>query len=158
MNICKDLFIGNTKTGEKYYLTIELRERTNGVSVDHLTIENYQELSFTGVLISKYGSVTYDRGAISYGQNYEYLLEITKPAKGFNKETTKRIYELWREYHLNDMNSHCAHQDKAIKWDLVDPCPITGYRAGSAWLVRELPESVIGEIKALTGKVLVGAN
>ena len=154
MNICKDLLIGRTKTGEKYYLSVELRDQGKGISVDHYDLEGYQELSFTGVLISKYGSINYDRGYISLGQNYDHLLDITNPAAGFNRHKIAAIHKLWKDYHLNSMESHCAHQDKAIAWDKVDPCPITGYRAGSAWLVRELPASVIKEIATLTGKVL----
>ena len=157
MKICTNLFIGRNRAGEKYYLSIELRERVNGVSVEHKKLENYQELAFTGDLISKYGSLSYERGLISCGQNYEYLLEITEPAKGFNRADIRRLYELWRAYHLNDMQSHCAHQDKAIKWDSVEPCPLTGYRAGSAWLVQELPAGVIGEIESIIGKVLANA-
>ena len=158
MNICKDLYIGRLKTGEKYYLTIELRERTNGVSIDHIDLPYYQELSFTGTLISKYGSLNYLRGYIGGGQNYDDLLLITDPAKGFTKHSIRRIYDLWRAWHLNDMSSHCAHQNNAIKWDEVNPCPITGYSAGSAWLVRELPEGLILELNALVGKVLEEAN
>lgn len=44
----------------------------------------------------------------------------------------------WDRWHLNDMRSHCAHQDRAIPWDAVPPCEETGYRAGSAWLVEPL--------------------
>jgi hypothetical protein len=157
MNICKDLFLGRNKYGEKYYLSVELRERTNGVSVNHQVIESYQELSFTGTLIGKYGSIINYRGWVSGGQNYERLLEITEPAKGFSRANIRRLYAIWREYHLNDMQSHCEHQDKAIKWDIVEPCPITGYRAGSAWLVQELPDSIISEVYALTGKMLSNA-
>lgn len=157
ITLCKDLLIGRTKDGDKYYLTINLRERTNGVSVDHKPLESYKELAFTGTLISKYGSITYDRGFISCGQNFALLREIVEPAKGFNRNAIKRIHELWKEWHLNDMNSHCAHQDSQVKWDQVEPCALTGYRAGSAWLVRELPDSVIGEAYAIAGKVLANA-
>ena len=155
MKICNDLYLGKTKTGEKYYLSVELRERTNGVSIDHQTLENYQEIAFTGTLISKYGSINYNRGFISGGQNFALLREITEPAKGFTLADIRQIHQLWKAWHLNDMNSHCAHQDRQVAWDSVGNCPLTGYRAGSAWLVRELPASVIDEIKALTGKVLV---
>lgn len=155
--LCKDLFLGRTKTGERYYLSIELRERTYGVSVNHQDLKHFQELAFTGVLVRKYGSISPERAWDTCGQNYEDMLKIIEPAKGFTRLDIKRIYELWQEWHLNTMQTHCSHQDKATKWDECEPCPITGYRAGSAWLVRELPESVIQEINALLGKVLVAA-
>lgn len=142
--------LGHTANGDKYYLTIELRHHNNTVeTIRHDEMIGYKTLSFTGSLISKYGSIVYDRGIRSLGQNYGDLLDITKPAEGFTRADVERIYELWQELHLNDMQSHCAHQDRAIKWDTVDPCSVTGYRAGSAWLLNPLSEDLINETFAL---------
>jgi hypothetical protein len=150
MTKIKDTLIGRTINGEKYYLTIELKDRTNtAVTTNHESVTGYRSMSFTGTLISKYGSIVHDRGWLSGGQNSHYLLEITEPAKGFTLADIKRIYELWQELHLNDLNSHCIHQDKAVKWDQVEPCPITGYRAGSGWLLSPLNEDLVSKTFAL---------
>lgn len=149
MYIVKDQLIGRNKIGEKYFISVKLRDRANGVGIDHREIPEYKQLSFTGVLTSKHGSIKAERGLISLGQNYEYLNEIEFPARGFDQRKIERIAKLWSEWHLNDMRSHCVHQNQAIAWDLVDPCPITGYKAGHAWLVNPVSDDVISEIRLI---------
>lgn len=56
------------------------------------------------------------------------------------------------DWHLNDLQAGCAHQTVVYEsspygprpslQDTV-PCPLTGYRYGSAWLVRPLTAEVI---------------
>jgi hypothetical protein len=146
MTKIKDTLIGRTINGEKFYLTIELKDHAREAqTIEHESVTGYRTMSFTGTLISKYGSIVHERGWLSGGQNYGYLLEITEPAKGFTLAGIKRLYELWQELHLNDLNSHCVHQDKAIKWDTVEPCAVTGYKAGSAWLLKPLNEDLLNE-------------
>ena len=147
--IVRNKLIGYTANGEKYFLTVRVREDKSGLSVTHEKLKEFTELSFTGVLVSKYGSLTHERGWISCGQNDYELLNIVKPAKGLSLADIRRIYEIWQEYHLGGMNSHCAHQDKSVDWDEVAPCPVTGYKAGSAWLVRELSIGALEEIREL---------
>jgi len=64
-------------------------------------------------------------------------------------------HECW---HLNGMSAACAHQE--VVWEdsdygrrpsltLTQPCPVTGYRYGSAWLVRVLPEGFLAELDGL---------
>lgn len=146
MTKIKDALIGRTINGEKFYLTIELKDHAREkVTTSHESVTGYRSMSFTGTLISKYGSIIHERGWLSGGQNSHYLLEITDPAKGFTLADIKRIHQLWQELHLNDLNSHCVHQDKAVKWDQVEACPVTGYRAGSAWLLNPLNEDLLNE-------------
>lgn len=153
MNITKNLLVGRTKEGEKFYVTIQLRDHEGQAqTVTHESLTGYKTLSFTGVLTTKYGSAAYERGWVSCGQNDHYLLEITEPAKGFTLKSIQRLHQLWNELHLNDMNSHCAHQDKAIKWDVVEPCSFTGYKAGTAWLLNPLDEKLVDEVCDLVGR------
>jgi len=147
--LVRDKLIGHTANGDKYFLTVKVRQKEGGLSVTHEKLEGFTEISFTGVLVTKYGSVAHERGWISCGQNDRYLLDIVKPAKGFSLADIRRIYELWNEYHLGGMNSKCAHQDKNVEWDKAEPCPVTGYEAGSAWLVRDLPIGALEEIREL---------
>lgn len=136
--------------GEKYYLSVELvSDEKERETVNHEKITGAQRLSFTGYGVSPRGSAEYDRGIFSAGQNDHLLLEITKPAEGFTLASIREIYNLWQEWHLNDLKSHCAHQDKAVAWDKVAPCPVTGYKAGSAWLTKPLPAEVIEQVRAL---------
>ena len=101
---------------------------------------------------------------VSGGQNLEEI------AKMFPKdERVKRIVEVWRTWHLNDMKAGTPEQEKAIKkWisggnryeydkaveylkgeglyevDLEG----TPYRYGTKWLKEELPSDVRDEIKS----------
>lgn len=149
-SIARNVLVGRNDMGEKYYLNIELVTNFRECeTVNHEKITNPQWLSFTGYGVSPRGSLQYDRGVFSAGQNDRMLLEITKPAEGFTLDSIREIYNLWQEWHLNDMKSHCAHQDKAVAWDEVAPCPVTGYKAGSAWLTKPLPAEIIEQVSAL---------
>jgi hypothetical protein len=139
MTAFKNILIGANDQGEKFFLNFSYeQENRETLNIKHEHLNNYTKVSFSGTLISKYGSAVYDRGIRSFGQNMDELLRITHPAKGYTLANIKEIYFLWNRYHLNDLNSHCEHQDKAIKWDEVTPCPVTGYKAGSNWLVQEI--------------------
>jgi hypothetical protein len=139
MTAFKNILIGANDQGEKFFLNFSYeQENRETLNIKHEHLNNYTKVSFSGTLISKYGSAVYDRGIRSFGQNMDELLRITHPAKGYTLANIKEIYSFWNRYHLNDLNSHCEHQDKAIKWDEVTPCPVTGYKAGSNWLVQEI--------------------
>ena len=141
-------FLGRNNFGEKYYVSFDIQDISKPTeTILHDTISHFQRVSLSGALVSKYGSLEYNRGIVSIGQNSHYLQEITEPAAEYSRASIKRLGELWDRWHLNDMNSHCAHQDSAIKWDQVDPCPITGYKAGHAWLLDPVPAQVIAEIR-----------
>lgn len=57
------------------------------------------------------------------------------------------IFRLWKNYHLNEMNAGCEHQKEGTP--VGEVCPICGYRYGSAWLYREIPEKDLETIKHL---------
>ena len=71
---------------------------------------------------------------------------------GWNKAKEKRFLEIWKEYHLNDMQAACEHQ-RELGWTYKEhynkdtfkgeDCPVCGYSIGSAWLNKEVPEDVI---------------
>jgi hypothetical protein len=149
MTALKNMLLGTNAENEKFYLSIEYsQEYRESLNIKHERLTHYTRVSFAGTLISKYGSIIYNRGFRSGGQNMDELLNITKPAKGYTLESIKEIYRIWNEYHLNDCNSHCEHQDKAVKWDEVAHCPVTGYKAGSNWLVREITPTELDAIVA----------
>lgn len=96
---------------------------------------------------------------------------LTKPLIG--EEKLARILEIWDRWHLNGLQAGCEHQ-RARGWGkteltlpssekklsgwvyptehpegvLCKPCPVCGYKYGSAWLREELPQEIIDEIKS----------
>jgi len=145
------MLIGKNAQSERFYLHLEIKnEQREGVTVEHEPIKNYQRLSLTGEVIGYR-----KRNAYNFGQIENRLHEITEPANGLTLAGVARIFQIWKEWHLNDMQSHCIHQDSATKWDEVEPCSLTGYKAGSAWLVKPLSAEVIAEIKNLLNEKAV---
>jgi len=144
--------IGRDIAGNKYYLDLEIKT-LQGESLDifHHPVTGAPVISMSGDIVSKYGSLEHDRGWISSGQNLDEFENIVQFSNRWSARELSSILAIWREYHLNDMNSHCTHQDKAVQWDKVEPCPATGYCAGSAWLYAPIPDSVLIE---LTGLIL----
>lgn len=156
--ITRGTLIGRNKEGEKFFLRVSVKEdEREWQTITHEKIIGAPSLSMSGYGVSPRGSLEYERGVFSAGQNYEMLLEITEPAKGFTIKDVRRLYEIWRRWHLNDMKSHCAHQDKSVKWDEVAPCPLTGYKAGSAWLTEPLPSEIVEELAEMLAREKVSA-
>ena len=73
-------------------------------------------------------------------------LDGVRPAKGWNAGTVRVLRKVWDRWHLNDMNAGCWHQ-RELGWDvdrhLSKPCPVCGYKYGTAWLSEEVPERVL---------------
>jgi len=62
------------------------------------------------------------------------------------------ILNLWNDWHLNDLNAGCRHQQEAgwTGFDKVnEKCGDCGYAYGSAWLVRPLPGVVERQVESL---------
>jgi hypothetical protein len=136
--------IGKNDQGDRFYLTLEIKNNEReATTINHQKVLEYKTLSICGEVV-EYRK----QNASNFGQICERLSEITQPSKGFTLKDVAKIKEIWEKWHLNDLQSHCAHQDKAIKWDQVDPCPLNGYKAGSAWLLKELPQEIINEVKS----------
>lgn len=149
----KDSFIGRDTEGRKYYLSAEIKGTTHTAqTVNHETIEaGAPLLTLSGVIVSKYGSIRPERAWESCGQVLDQFDSVTRFEGRWNKQDLSAILSIWAAYHLNDMNSHCAHQDSDIKWDKVEPCPLTGYKAGSAWLYAPIHDYALIR---LTGLIL----
>ena len=77
------------------------------------------------------------------------VLDLIKNGKLCEKDKAiyLEIFRLWKNYHLNDMNAGCEHQKEGIP--VGEIYPICGYRYGSAWLYREIPEKDLEAIKHL---------
>ena len=82
----------------KAVLNIETRENSKGELV----------LSISGALYDKYKSINeYKLKASAFGQvDMDIVYEEAS-------DDLKRILDIWKEYHLNDMHAECIHQEEA---------------------------------------------
>jgi hypothetical protein len=101
------------------------------------------------------------------------LKKISRFHKGWTKEKVIRLHKVWRAWHLNHMFPGCEHQDG---WDtnkmlvlpsgekrtagwvtpdehpegvLTKACPVCGYKYGSAWKKRPVPDDVLDWLREL---------
>lgn len=69
-------------------------------------------------------------------------------AKGWNADLWLELRDIWKKFHLNDVNAGCEHQ-----WDQShvcgDICPTCGYSWGSKWNTRPVPVQVLETLKGL---------
>lgn len=95
------------------------------------------------------------------------------PANGLTKQEILKIQSIWKMYHLNNMQPACEHQrnlgwdkekidpTKDTGWHidgktanlkswayppighLTEECPVCGYKYGTKWLRKEVPQDVI---------------
>jgi len=146
----RDNLIGRDDRGNKYYLSVEIKPvQREAHDINHKLVSGVPVISMSGTILSKYGSITNDRGWVQAGQCLDSFENITQFTNRWSLLELQDIIAIWRGYHLNDMQTHCTHQDKSVKWDAVEPCTITGYRAGSAWLYSPVPDSVLIDLTGL---------
>lgn len=154
----KKMVIGKLKEAGKITLELELRKvRGLKETVEHTTVKDYTELSICGEILTKNG-----RGWYSGGQIDSTLQEALEAVGGYRelnitRKQLKEILSIWKEWHLNGLKAGCIHQESfnVNEGDFYEKqaietakCP-HGYKYGSKWLVKELPESVENRIKEL---------
>lgn len=109
-------------------------------TINHKKIMKYKTLSISG------------NNACYGGQIQDNLKFYLKKNKNL-----KRIIQIWKAYHLNDMCPNCIHQKgfncniksydkRAVKETLK--CP-KKYKYGSKWLIQEIPTSILIEVIGL---------
>lgn len=80
-------------------------------------------------------------------------------ADGWDADLWLDFLDAWQRWHLNDMRPECEHQ-RALGWTYEThrdpesnyaglPCPVCGYRIGSAWLHEDVPADVIALLRSL---------
>jgi hypothetical protein len=98
---------------------------------------------------------------VAGGATVEPLRELVTYLNGFDAESVAALADL-AEWHLNSMTAGCAHQGPPVMkdgtygpevdFDQTPPCPVTGYKYGSAWLLRPLPDGFHKRVRELFGK------
>ena len=64
-----DNLIGRDDRGNKYYLSVEIKPvQREAQDINHKLVSDVPVISMTGTILSKYGSITNDRGWIQAGQ------------------------------------------------------------------------------------------
>lgn len=108
-------------------------------------------------------------GHVAYGTHWvaggamapEILRSVTRTMNGISIKDLRRLAKIADLCHLSSMQAGCAHQDDTLPADLpahltipwrldnVEPCPITGYRYGSSWLIQPVTEELVDCVRRL---------
>jgi hypothetical protein len=87
----------------------------------------------------------------SSGQIYYSLVDLT-PARGFTKDMLSDLADIWNAYHLNALQAGCSHP-REMGWKYSShgarPCPVCGYKLGTAWKSKTVPAGVIKWLQSL---------
>lgn len=154
--IARDLYIGRTSGGDRLYLDVVVRERAGRrETVEHEWVEGAEELSIVGTLRH--------RGRdIGGGQCIDSMWDVLdhgQVARGADRADVRLIADIWGRWHLNTLKAGCAHvepvgKDTGSMLDSTPPCPVTGYRWGSAWLYEPLPDGVVSGLAEACRRVV----
>lgn len=143
---CGLIYVDGYKNRKRVFITMELRHNKQ-----HLPV-----LSICGEV----------RGNM-WGQCLNSIKECRKGDK-FNYNLFSKLYKLWKAYHLNDMHAGTERQEEYLKqtkdahrYDYNVCCDMlrdkgilydNGYKYGTAWLYRNIPNSALEEIATLIEK------
>lgn len=120
--------------GEDYHCTIEMELRT------HLGKVEEPVFAARGTLWKK------GEGTMG-GQCIEKIYNLVQT------DLVKRIYNIWKEWHLNDLHAGCIHQRAFEKEPYENHrghhCDICNYTYGHGWIYEPIPKEVLEEINEL---------
>ena len=141
---------------------IEISGRKREVFVE-ITYAESGELTLHGVI----GPWHSGNCAGSCGQIVDELQNINRYHRHWSRKRVQALRRVWNDWHLNHMRAGCIHQDG---WDtakelampdgkkvlagwvrpeehpaglLCKPCPVCGYKYGSGWTKRTVPQEVL---------------
>jgi hypothetical protein len=150
--IANEVFIGRTVQGHRIFANIVVREHLEEhETVDHEKVDHFKSLSFTWEM-----RALGRRDIAADGAGASWSVEaIVLPAKGWSMESLRRLAEIAREWHLSDVQAGCAHMRKIGLGNYDDNkhqvCPESGYRYGTKWLVKIVPDELIKEVASMFG-------
>lgn len=132
------------------YINVKVVEvQREAETIDHEKVDKYTKLSISG-LVSGTRLHEHSRGQVS-----DTVALVTDFANGFNAEKLQTLLKIWDEYHLNDLQAGCSHQDSDAydtmdeRLEKIPPCPETGYKYGHSWLLKKLPEDIVEQLTEL---------
>jgi len=149
----RSIYAGRTPDGDKVAIRISLRVTTQPtLSVYHEPVAQHSPvLSISGDVWRRH--VGMHRNPTGWGQVVDTFALVRQDrahaatgalAGELSRSDRLFLLRMWREYHLNDMQAACAHQE-GVRHDQIDwqaertfGCP-QGYRYGSRWLYRPIP-------------------
>ena len=152
--------VGMTRESDKVIVDIDLRlEQMNRLTIYHRQITSAMVLSITGQIGSERNG--------SWGQIADEILphKMNPYLMVMGLNDLADLVEIWKRWHLNDLRAGCIHQSNSAHLDgngnwlrgqewsaMIEEqralCPLN-YSYGSAWLVEELPDSVIARVKEI---------
>jgi len=176
-NTTRDGIAVGTVPGEPYgcarplTVTIEIRaerlqRRETYETIEHETVSEPLGFALT--------SAVWDPSRtdwIAGGATVEPLREVVERGTVSPRLTSDglaRLADIGERWHLNDVKAGCAHQTVVYEdgeygrrpsLTLTEPCPMTGYRYGSSWLIEPLPDGLLDEVSdILEWHVSAGGN
>lgn len=156
-----------TIPGEAYGYRTRLRVSV-GIRIERLerreTYETTTHETVTGPLDLTVTSSVWTPSAsdiLTGGATREPIRELArtgKPGRFWRPEGLEALASIGDRWHLNAMRAACAHQTvvyeegrygRQASLTETPPCPETGYRYGTSWLVEMLPDDVVTELRGL---------
>lgn len=141
----KTLYVGKLD-GKGVSITLEMEKKNQKKkTIEHTEVDSYYALSMTGDIRNGGGAQIND------------ILRKGLDEYAIPKENFHRIIEIWDNYHMNDFQPGCEHQisipTNIANWSELAAkqtklCP-NGYKYGSGWLLKELPNGLVEEVLAL---------
>lgn len=77
---------------------------------------------------------------------------IVNYSEGWNRAKERRLREIWKQWHLNDMHAECEHQrERGETWSTHPSavCPVCGWKLGHGWKTVAVPDTIVAELMAL---------
>lgn len=164
----KEITIDMGRTVQGYKVTAEVRRELTTKPHTSITHEELPAGQMTVAITFEVKDPTKrgDNAYISSGQTRpEDRVIVTLPpnvkAKDQDRhwEAVRAVERLWAGWHLNKMQAECAHQvvpevpadvsalhRTGWRLDNTAPCPLTGYRYGSAWLFAPLDDQALADL------------
>lgn len=149
--------IGTNADGNRIIVTVELRQDRGDFTsaTDHTTLTDLIEASFTFEEFNP--RKRRSDGIESAGAGvFNAIHSITKLDAAWTQDDADKLATLAELWHLNTMSAACDHQTviyedgpygRRPSLELTEPCEQSGYRYGSSWLAREVPEDVLGWLR-----------
>lgn len=141
MNIDKTVRIGTAETyhGRRYSIFCKIRFKDG-----RLSITGVEGPTQGGNCLGGCGQIdSHLRGNLN---------SIKRLGVGWTRAKLSRFFEVWKDWHLNDMRSNCPHQaSRGETWSTHPSaeCPDCGWKLGHGWNTVQVPDDVLSFLAEL---------